>query len=174
MVWIVIIGLIVITIAALLITPLTIYFDSNERLAYVRLKWFFKLSGKLEEGKAKFYLNTPFYWGHVDPFQKGKTKTKAKKKVVKKEKPKPSQRSPWQVFRLIRDLIKTFELKSFIFNVDTDDYVLNAQLVPVMSILSRKNVHLSTNFHGEVHCHLELENRLHRCIGPALRFALKR
>jgi hypothetical protein len=64
-------------------------------------------------------------------------------------------------------------IKRFNLNVDTDDVVMNAKMLPAFLFLSRGPVHLSTNFEGRVYFNLLAEVRLYRISGAFILFHFK-
>jgi hypothetical protein len=74
---------------------------------------------------------------------------------------------------LINGLKNSIHVKRFQLDVDTDDVVVNAKLVPVFWMLSRGPVRFSTNFEGRVLVNLLAEVRLYRIGWAFLLFKTK-
>ena len=49
---------------------------------------------------------------------------------------------------------------SFILDIDTDDFMLNAWLVPAFSFINSENIQMRVNFHGTSSLVLDLRTRL--------------
>ena len=80
------------------------------------------------------------------------------------------------MLRLIRKLvwpvIKTFELEVLKVDIDTDNYVLNAQLIPVFMWISQDKIRLSVNFEGNASLYMLINNRLVRMVPVLIRYFL--
>lgn len=97
-------------------------------------------------------------------------------KLGKKQKPstpppahpdKPRKRSvmsPPEIFRLVSGLLKTFRVQQCRIWWDTDDYLINAWLYPVVHLWRSDAVQVSINFQGRRDVVLVVENRLGRVI----------
>src|SRR5690606_14612110 len=104
------------------------------------------------------------------------------KKPVKKARPKKKtetksrglKKSAHAWFFLIRKGLSSFRLRKLWLDVDTDDVVLNAQLVPVMMLLNRGPVWMQTNYNGRVSLQLVAEGRLNKLLWAFLRFLTKK
>lgn len=93
-------------------------------------------------------------------------------KAVSTEKPEKEEKSGRKFpFRNLPDLLngiyQSMTVRWFRLDLDTDDVVLNAQMIPVFTFLSRGPVQLSANFAGRVYVSMRAEVKLYR-IGWAL------
>ncbi len=89
-----------------------------------------------------------------------------RKKRVSKNIPPPKAEKPKRKrgkFSFIK-LIKTFDIKLFKVNWDTDDFILNAYLYPFTPLFRNPNKTFSINFEGKRDVILVVENRLIRII----------
>jgi hypothetical protein len=66
---------------------------------------------------------------------------------------------------LFKGVLNSFRVKRFILNIDVDDVVLNAQLIPILLLVSRGPVSMNTNFNGRNYLDLEVEGRLNKVYG---------
>ncbi len=57
-------------------------------------------------------------------------------------------------------LIKTISLKKIMWNIDTGDYPLNAQLIPIAQLVNSDNIHVSINFNNTNNFYMHLQTRL--------------
>ena len=83
---------------------------------------------------------------------------KAKKKPHKKE---HKGGGPLPLRRMI-SVLKTFEIRDFRLEVDTDDYVWNACLYPVFYWIKPLQKYVALNFQGRNECRLLIRNRVWR------------
>ena len=74
--------------------------------------------------------------------------------------------------KLIWPVIKTFQLKRVVAEIDTDNYVLNAQLIPIFMWIGNDAIRLSINFEGRVSLYVLINNRLVRIIPIVVRYFL--
>jgi len=95
-----------------------------------------------------------------------------KKKVAKpiKDKRQPQIRN---LVDLLNGLYKGICVKWFYLDLDTDDVVLNARMIPAFLFLTRGPVHLTTNFEGRVYASLRAEIKLYRIGWAFLLFFIK-
>jgi len=79
------------------------------------------------------------------PFKGGKKKKKEKKDAVTGKK---KFRFPRGGLGMARDMAGTIRIKRLEMDIDTDDFLLNAWLVPVFSVIDSSNIRMSVNFEG--------------------------
>ena len=111
-------------------------------------------------------INVPLQSRRKRSIKKAREKSKVKKTAFRRSV------SAWRF--LIERLLKSFAIKQAVVDLDTDNVVLNAQLVPVFLWASHGPVHLSTNFNGRVYFHLEVRNRPAKILWILLRFLTKK
>lgn len=104
-----------------------------------------------EEEGFRFFYRVFFYCAEWRPGA-DKRGTASPKNRPKPQKPVRAKRSPslsWQKgWALFRNLLRAVEVKRFYLDIDTDDYVRNALLFPLFSVLRTKKRELSINFQG--------------------------
>ncbi|QIP15118.1 hypothetical protein G8759_22080 [Spirosoma aureum] len=72
---------------------------------------------------------------------------------------------PLRVFiRKARGILQTFRIRTSDIKLDTDDYLMNAYLFPVFSLLCRPGHRWQINFQGDTSVKLVIENRLYRIV----------
>ncbi|HEX5168302.1 MAG TPA: hypothetical protein VFW11_03965 [Cyclobacteriaceae bacterium] len=153
-----------------LLRPIVLYIDTDEnRFELFQapvFKFFFHF------GKDKFSPHMQLVGVNV-PLEAKEKKTKklpARKHKTRKHFHRSS--AAWRF--VIQRIIKSFTIKRFIVDLDTDDVVLNAQLVPLFLALSRGPATLSSNFSGRVYFHLQAENRPVRLLWIFIQFLTKK
>ncbi len=100
------------------------------------------------------FLTKEFYPLHFSP---GK-----KKKKAKPEKPRKRKRKKAFPFHRALRVLKSFNIKYFRLEVDTDNYLWNAYLWPVVYWIRPLGRHVSINFQGRNECRLLIQNRIWR------------
>ena len=85
-----------------------------------------------------------------------------KRPSEKKARPKGKKRafSLTSGLKMLRELIGSFWIRKLYLNVDTEDFSLNARLIPVFSALNTENIRLQANFEGQASLVMDLRTRL--------------
>ena len=101
--------------------------------------------------------------------QNGSERSKEKKSSMVKSK---RSRRFWMI--LLKGVYRSITVRSLIASVDIDDVVLNAQLIPIMLMVSRGPIRLSTNFENRNFIYVVVQLRLNRLLWPVVRFFTKK
>ncbi|MEO9964235.1 MAG: hypothetical protein ABJF11_00510 [Reichenbachiella sp.] len=166
MIWVILVlSILLIAMIWLLIAPITLFVDTLEDVYYMKVKGICKISLNTAKKPITIDIILPIGKFTVSSFSKRK---RSEKEAQKK---KTTRKSFKVIFSFVSDLIKSFELVKMSLNMDTADYVCNAQLVPVFHFLSGKNRAFLVNFNGITSFKLILKNRLIRIIKPAIKVA---
>ena len=156
----------------LLLAPMVIYVDTQEKIYYAGIPGIKVVLTFEGWERLKVKVELPFFSFYIKK-RKGKPKSKYRDQA-KKKKGVSTRRPPLTTLvHLAWRMMRTFRVRALRLTMDTDDYVLNAQLVPIFFGLSRGNVQLNTNFQREWGLHLELENRLARLLKALWPFFIK-
>lgn len=110
-----------------------------------------------------FGISVPLTAREEDRGVKEHTKPKKKKRQFRLQ----------HMFDLWKGIVNSIKINWFYLDLDTDDVVLNAQLVPVFYWMSRGPIHLTTNFEGRVSSRLRAELKLYRMGWAFLLFFIK-
>ena len=86
-------------------------------------------------------------------------KDKMKKEKPTKAKRKKDRKKKFPFAKVIR-LIKTCKVKYFRLDLDTDNYIHNAYLFPILYFLNGPKKSVNINFLGRNECQLEVSNRV--------------
>ena len=62
--------------------------------------------------------------------------------------------------QILPDLIRSFRIRNLHLDLDTEDFILNAWLIPVFSIINNENIRMRVNFEGSSSLALDLRTRL--------------
>jgi len=144
MIWFILISLLVIFIFWILLVPVIIYTNTARNRYLLTLPGIFRAVVVPQEGLFQirgWILFIPFKF---NPFEQ--RKRKAEQKPAKKKKKKRLWKSG--SFRMMKGALSAFRIKQLEANIDTDDFTLNAWLVPVFSAVNLENVRLQVNFEG--------------------------
>ena len=159
MLTIILISLLLFTILWILLVPVILHVDT------IRGKYYLALPGivwaSLIPGGSMFRIRLwigflPF---RIDPFKIGR-KSKAKSQKKEKEEKKKGGFS-LESLKRGKTIIKAFRIKRFYLNIDTDDFLLNAQLIPVFTAVNTgNNIRMTTNFQGEASLLMDVRTSL--------------
>jgi hypothetical protein len=161
-----------ILLAGFLFTPMFVYVDTNERRYEVFHSPVFKFSIAFQDfevlPKLKILgINIPLAAKEI-------AKHDLHEPVKKKQKRSGIKRSAEAWRFLISESIKSFDIKRVEADVDTDNVLLNAQLVPVFLWATNGPVKLNTNFSGHVYFHFEVANQPAKILWIFFRFLIKK
>lgn len=87
---------------------------------------------------------------------------------------KPTKRSLDSWAYLARRIIRSFTIERFVIDIDTDDYVLNANLVPLFQFASRGVYSMNVNFSGRNYIGIKIMGRLIKLLWIFLTFLNKK
>ena len=162
MIWWILITILVLFLVWLLLGPVILFLDTDNNRYVLALPGIISLalvpSDELFHIRCRVFF-IPFQY---HPFREKRKKRKKKKEEKGKEKPEKKKRfkKPSGSFRLGMDLLRSFRIRKLFLLVDTDDFVLNAWLIPVFSIVNSDNIQLKANFTGYFSMLLDVRTRL--------------
>ncbi|MCP4310623.1 MAG: hypothetical protein GY790_05125 [Bacteroidetes bacterium] len=157
MFWYIFIALILITLLWILFGPVIIFLNTESKRYSLSLPGIFR--AKVVPTAELFMIRGSVFFipYRFDPFHR-----KPKKKKEKPEKPPRKKRS----FKLSngmsmgKNIMHSFRIRKLHLDIDTDDYALNAWLIPAFSALNSENISLQANFEGNASLLLDLRTRL--------------
>lgn len=160
MVWVLTItlGLILVLVMVILFAPMTFVVDTYKHEYSVKVLGLVKLQPIWNEEGFRVSLQMPFYKFEINPSNQRK-----KEKAAKKKKERTGTTIKFHP-RKIAALLDTFEVRKFYLTLDTDNYVLNAQLYPAFALLTHRGLAASINFNSETQLQLTVSNNLCRLI----------
>jgi hypothetical protein len=158
MIWIIISSFIAAFLLWLLLAPVIIWLNTDTKHYQIALPGIFKAvvvpTAELFHIRGwVFFIPYKF-----DPFRmkKKKKKKKSDKPVIKKSRSKQLTGN----IHMVIDALRTFRIRKLYLDIDTDDFVLNAWLVPVFSFVNTDNIRMRVNFEGTSSLLLDLRLRL--------------
>ena len=165
-----ILAILVILLVGFLVVPVSLYIDTDQGRYEVFQRPAFRFFAIIKNETIIPRLqiagiNVPLQSKRKPPVKKEHKKSKGKTKFRRSA-------SAWRF--LIERSLKSFTIKQAVVDLDTDNVVLNAQMVPLFLWASQGQVHLSTNFNGRVYFHLEVRNRPANILWIFLRFLTKK
>ena len=154
MVWYILIILFSLFLLWLLLGPVIIYVDSSSNRYFLNLPGIFQ--ARIISSEELFQVRG---WILFVPYRFNPFRIKKKKKDRPKGK-KKKFKLPKGGVGMVKDAVRTIRVRKLEMNLDTDDFLLNAWLVPVFSLINRPNTRLHVNFQGESTLILDMRIRL--------------
>jgi hypothetical protein len=172
--WI-ILSILLAVVGFLLVAPLELTLDSERgyyRFAYRGLASGVLLwSGSVQKWVLRVWvLGWRKEWGFWDLITQPSSSKSTEKKVAKKPK-KRKRRTPSHLARRLYRVWKALEVRRCFIDIDTDDYLLNAWLFPVFTVLGGRRGRMRINYEGRAAIDLQVIGRPWKLI---LAFALLR
>jgi len=152
MIWYILISLLLLFLLWLLLVPVIIYTNTDRNRYLLTLPGIFRAVVVPKDGL--FHIRG---WILFIPFKFNPFKPRKKKE---RKKPRGKKKIKWRSgnIRMMRGAMRAFRVKKLEADIDTDDFTLNAWLVPAFSMVNGENIKLQVNFEG--HQSLLLDLRL--------------
>ena len=149
MFWYIFISVILITLLWILLGPVIIFVNTESKSYSLVLPGIFK--AKVAPAADLFMIRGSIFFipYRFNPFQKKRKKT-GKKRAIR----------PSEGLSMGKNLLHAFRIRKLHLNIDTDDYALNAWLIPVFSAVNSENIRLQANFEGNASLLLDLRTSL--------------
>jgi hypothetical protein len=167
---ILIIGLVVLLIVWILVVPIRLDADSDLGRCRISQPGTLTFTASVDE---KIHFDASIFGISLPVNRRTATPNRAKKQRVISKKEERSK-STYAYFFLVRKLIHSFQVNVFSMDIDTDDVIVNAQLIPVFLWLNKDHVNLTTNNVGRVYFHLNLQCRVITIVGTFIQFMFKK
>lgn len=154
-----------------LLTPLITYCDTDEKQFYLQLKGITTVRFQGFGESPHLMIETAGFAKKMEliSLRNKKKSSKTNKKVKSSSGNRKSLRS---IILFVKEAVRTFSIKKFILDIDSDDYVLNAQLYPLFYWMSSGRINLSINYQDRNYLQLMIENRLIHLVPPLWRLIL--
>lgn len=143
-------------ITILLLIPIRFKIDSNRNIYLAEWKHLFSAKVLLQNEEPIVQLKSFFWKKEINLL---KIKSSPSKTAQKKKKSSKQKKSKFNFRRKIKPLLKSFQVRKFFINIDTNDYVWNAYLFPVFYFLKSEKRQMHINFNGNVEVLLDIQNR---------------
>jgi len=140
-----------------LIGPVKLYLDTVSNRYHLALPGIFK--AMVVPSKDLFNIRV---WIFFIPFRSKPFKLKSGKRKEKSRKPK--RRRQLKKFtagkQMINRVIRSLRIRRLSLDIDTDDFLLNAWLVPLFSTMNSEHIQMRVNFEGSSSLMLDLRTRI--------------
>jgi hypothetical protein len=157
MIWYILIAIIVATLLWILFGPVVIFLNTDLDRYFLALPGIFKAAVVPADGL--FHIRG---WIFFIPFTYNPILRKKRKRGKRPEK-EPAGVRPKKLtggVRMATEMVRSFRIRRLLLDIDTDDFVLNAWLVPLFSFVNYENIQMRVNFEGTASMHLEMRNRM--------------
>ncbi|MFO7935771.1 MAG: hypothetical protein R6U78_17035, partial [Bacteroidales bacterium] len=106
-----------------------------------------------------------------NPFRTGKKsrKEKDKKRPTKKKRSLNISRGS----KMFRSAVRAFRIRKLRLDIDTDDFLLNAWLIPAFSMVNSGNIRMSANFNGDFSLLLDVRTRICVLLWIVIKYRIK-
>jgi len=153
----ILISLIIILLLWMMFVPVIIFINTDRDRYLLTLPGIFR--AVLVPTPDFFYIRLWVFFLpiKIDPLKiKKRKKGKAENQV--KSKKKSSKR--FGNINIIQPAIQTFRIRKLWLDIDSNDFLLNAALVPAFSMVNHGNILMQVNFDGNLFLHLETRARI--------------
>jgi len=155
MIWYILLILVILFVVWLLTVPVMVRIDTTENRYLVTLPGIFSALAVPFNGLFRIRGWILFIPYRFDPFRR------KKKERGEKEKKKRKFRLPSGGLGMARDALRTIRIRKLDLDLDTDDFMLNAWLVPVFSAVNDSTrTRMRINFEGVNSLSLDMRIRL--------------
>ena len=153
----------------LLFSPMILYINSESELYYFQITGLIRIRLLFQDDIIKLKVTLFFIPFGVDPsrWMQGKERKDEKKPGKKSQKTlKKRKRHFFKKMKLFGDygmkVIKSFSIRQLRLNFDTNDFVLNAKLIPLATCINNEheNILITINFFEQNLIILKIRNRL--------------
>jgi len=160
--------LLILLLLWILLGPVIIFLDTDNHRYLVVLPGVFKAA--VVPSKDLFHIRVWIFFipYSFNPFRVRRKKG-GKEKPVKKKKPKKISGS----IKMGIDAVRCFRIRKLFLDMDTDDFMLNAWLIPAFSFVNSGNIQMRTNFTGNFSLLLDMRTRIGTLLWVFIKYRIK-
>ncbi len=172
MVVLIIISLIVLFITGLFIIPIQIVINTQKNEYYISLPGYFRVDLLFtRDYNYSIKLKILFFSFRIFP---GKRRNSVRdveepRKNIQKTKRRKKQKI---TFSFIKKIIKCFKIKKLNADIDTGDYPLNAQLIPIAHAISQGNTNIDINFQNRNVLDICVNTRIYKITYTTIKYKM--
>ena len=157
MLWIIIILLFISLLVWALLGPVIIYLKTEANRYQLVLPGIFK--AVLVPTEELFHIRGWIFFipYRFDPFSERKGKNKKK---VEQPKKKKGLKLRSKNIQMIIESVRSFRIRKLHLDLDSDDFILNAWLLPAFSFINTENIQMRVNFEGTSSLMLDLRTQM--------------
>jgi hypothetical protein len=160
----------------ILLGPVIIFVHTDSNRYVLHLPGIFRLA--LVPSEALFHVRVWIFFipYTYHPFRGKKIKRKKAKDRGKPVEKKARKRRPGILSRnigMVPDIFRSFRIRRLQMDIDTDDFLLNAWLIPAFSAVNSGQIRLTANFTGNLSLLLDVRTRLGKLLWIFIRNKIK-
>jgi len=148
MIWMILISFLFFLLLWILVVPVIVFLDTDRNRYFLTLPGIFRVVAVPAEGLFHIRIWVFFVPFTFNPFR---SKPEKKKKEAIKERTAAIGKLKGGLGKgkLAIKALRAFRIRRLELDVDTDDFVLNAWLIPVFSAVNSDNIQMRVNFAGQ-------------------------
>lgn len=152
MFWYILISLVLFFLLWLLLAPVILYTDTTRNRYVVTLPGIVRI--RLVPSGTLFYIRA---WIFFIPFRINPFKSRKKK-----DKPVEKKKRRHRSFKAgtVKPMLGAVRVRKLNLDLDTDDFTLNAWLIPAFSMVNGGNIHMQVNFEGRAALKMDLRTSI--------------
>ena len=170
MIWYILISLLAVLLLWFLLGPVIIFLDTDCQRYQLALPGIFKAAVVPSENLFHIRGRIFFIPYRFNPFRIGKKKSREKKKQPEKKKRSMNISRGSKMFR---SAVMAFRIRKLRLDIDTDEFLLNAWLIPAFSMVNSGNIRMSANFNGEFALLLDVRTRIGALLWILIKYRIK-
>lgn len=158
-------------LTGILFIPLRLVVNTKSNQYYLNLPGYFRIDvllGITQQPKIKIRLF--FFTFKIEPFKGSKKESLEQKKKSKHI--RKNSKSTSSKLTFIRNCFRQIRIKKLNAEIDTGDYPLNAQLIPIAQQISNQNINLNINFNNRNNFEMVTTTQIFRFIKPGIKFIM--
>jgi len=162
MIWYILIILFTLLLLWILLGPVFLFMNTERNRYQLMLPGVVQASVVFSDGLPNikgwiFFI--PFRFNPFNIERKEKKKKEKKKENALRRLKKSGKKIA--NMGMLKDAVRAFRIRKLNLNIDTDDFILNAWLIPAFSAINNgRNVQMQINFEGHMFLDLKLRTRL--------------
>jgi hypothetical protein len=164
--WVIGLSIVAALIAAFLLLPVEV--EANSEKAVYRAGIMRLIDFRLLPERKGWKWGLRIGWWKRE-YQLGLLAERKSPKAAKPRRKRKWSLRPATAWKKGRRLLASFRVRRFFINLDTDDFILNAYLYPIFTLLNGKNRRLAINFQGQTVVDVFLTNRVWRILWLLIR-----
>lgn len=147
-------------LAGLLVLPFRLVVDSHRSKYFIEIPIYFR--AQLVPDNQLFFLKLKLFFIPIKIRLDKKRKTKTKLRDTKQF--KKAGIATFRMRQLVPKVLKSIKVKRVNADIDTGDFPLNAQLIPVTQFINNRNIHLQINFENRNNVDIEIFIQLYKLV----------
>jgi hypothetical protein len=172
MIWYILISLLALLLLWLLLGPVILLVDTDRNRYQLFLPGIFKAAVVPSEDLLHVRGWIFFIPYRFNPFRIGKKKSSKKKDQTEKKKKKRSP-SFSRGLQMFKSLARAIRIRKLRLDMDTENFLMNAWLIPAFSMVNSGNIRMTANFNGDFSLLLDVRTRIGVLLWSLIKYQIK-